>query len=76
MTKAIMSMQRKPSIQAKEETKINSIVRKTEFRTTYFLFRFPLLKPPVESNKDASSVAGFFEARKAQIRRYLAQADI
>lgn len=43
---------------------------------TYFLFRFRLSKPPYESNNDASRVAGFLEARNAEMRRYLAEVDI
>lgn len=43
---------------------------------TYFLFLLQLLEPPVESNIDASRVAGFLEARKAEIRRYFADVDI
>lgn len=59
-----------------KETRIDSNIRKTESGITNYLFRFLLLEPPVESNMDASRVAGFLEARKAQIRRYFAQADM
>mgnify|MGYP001799070050 CR=1 FL=1 len=47
-----------------------------EIEDTYFLFLLRLSRPPVESNSDASSVAGFLEARKSEIRRYFAEIDI
>lgn len=43
---------------------------------TYFLFLFRLSDPPVESKSEASRVAGFLEARNAEIRRYFAEVDI
>lgn len=45
-------------------------------RIAYFLLLLPPPCPPVESKSDASSVAGFFEAIKAEIRRYFAEVDI
>lgn len=43
---------------------------------TYFLLFLRLSRPPVESNKEASKVAGFLDARKAEMRRYFAEVDI
>lgn len=44
---------------------------------TYFRRRFrPSAEPPRESKNDASRVAGFLEARKAEIRRYFAEVDM
>ena len=48
----------------------------TSTKCTYFLFRFRLSKPPIESKSEASRVAGFLEARNADIRRYFAEVDI
>ena len=45
-------------------------------RHTYFLFRFRLSEPPLESKSEASRVAGFLEARNAEIRRYFALVDM
>lgn len=42
---------------------------------TYFLFFLPFDGPPVESKNEASRVAGFLEARNAEIRRYFAETD-
>ena len=55
------------------------VVRRTHLVTnhhTYFLFRFRLSEPPLESKSEASRVAGFLEARNAEIRRYFALVDI
>jgi len=42
----------------------------------YFLLRLWLSDPPVESNKAASRVAGFLEARKADNSKYFADTDM
>lgn len=42
----------------------------------YFLLRLWLSDPPVESNKAASSVAGFLEARKADNSKYFADGHV
>lgn len=45
-------------------------------QVSYFLLRLRLLEPPVESKREASRVAGFLEARNAEIRRYFAAVDM